>query len=158
VKTGNTQTERRKIMNPVMSFVSIVALLLALGAAGNIATEQAEVNPSAARQINPSKIALNHNETMVSDAVELRQSQLLTSVHAFPLSRPIPGDCDDWMCGMNHNETMVSDAPLAQDANLWSRWLKSVQALFLSRPIPGGCDEFGCGSNHNETLERDTNS
>ena len=69
-------------MNPVMSLVSIVALLLALGAAGNVAKEQSEVNPSAARQINPSKIVLNHNETMVSDT-PLAQMNNAESVRQF---------------------------------------------------------------------------
>jgi len=160
-------------MNPVMSFVAIVSLLLGLAAAGNTAKEQAQVTPPAAGQITPSKIALNHNETMVSDAALVQPadtwSQWLTSLRAFfvtsfSTSAPRPkGGCEDvFGCGMNHNETMVTDAALVQPADAWSQWLTSIQTFFVtssstSAPHPkGGCeDDFGCGTNHNETMVRD---
>ena len=146
-------------MNIATSFIAIVSLLLALATADTATKQQSEEKSPAAAQMAPSKIALNHNETMVSDAPLAQEANLwsrwVASVQAFFFSRPLPGGCDDWGCGTNHNETMVSDAPLVQDASLWSRWVTSVQAFFFSRPIPGGCDEWGCGTNHNETMVSD---
>jgi hypothetical protein len=56
---------------------------------------------------------MNHNETMVSDGPLVQQAdtwtQWLTSLQAFFFSKPVPGGCDDWGCGMNHNETLVCD-------------------------------------------------
>ena len=46
-------------MNPVISFVAIVSLLLAVGAAGNTAKEQA--------QCHFVNCGGNHNETMVRE-------------------------------------------------------------------------------------------
>jgi len=100
-------------MNIATSFIAIVSLLLAPATADTATKQQSEEKSPAAAQMAPSKIALNHNETM------------------------------------------VSDAPLAQEANLWSRWVASVQAFFFSRPLPGGCDDWGCGTNHNETMVSD---
>ncbi len=106
-------------MNAVTSFVAIVSLLLALATAGGVAKEQADVKSPAARDITPSKIVLNHNETMVSDATSFEQtdrwSQWLTSVQAFVFTKfsmyaPVRGGCDEWGCGSNHNETLVRDA------------------------------------------------
>lgn len=108
-------------MNAVTSFVAIVSLLLALATAGGAAKQQAEVNsPAAARDITPSKIVLNHNETMVSDAALVQQadtlSEWLTSLQAYVFTRfstyvPGGGGCDDdWGCGMNDSETLARDA------------------------------------------------
>jgi len=106
-------------MNIATSFIAIVSLLLALATADTATKQQSEEqSPAAAAATSPSKIALNHNETMVSDAPLAQDASLwsrwVTSVQAFFFSRPIPGGCDEWGCGTNHNETMVSDAPLAQ--------------------------------------------
>ena len=38
--------------------------------AGNTAKDHAQVTPPPAMEITPSKIALNHNETMASDAAQ----------------------------------------------------------------------------------------
>ena len=106
-------------MNAGTGLVAIVSLLLALAGAGGAATEQAGVDSQAARPITTSKLGLNHNETLVSDATPLQQAdtwgQWLTSMHSFVIERfstyvPWPVVCEDWGCGMNHNETMVSDA------------------------------------------------
>ena len=104
-------------MNAGTGLLAIVTLLLALAGAGGVATEQAGVDSRAARPITPSKLGVNHNETLVSDATPVQQAdtwgQWLTSVRAFVFTRfpvYVPGGCDDWGCGMNHNETMVSDA------------------------------------------------
>ena len=60
-----------KMMNAVTSFVAIASLLLALAAAGGVATEQAKVNSPAATRgttlVCPT-CGGNHNETLVSDA------------------------------------------------------------------------------------------
>ena len=55
-------------MNTGMSLIAIVALLLALAAAG-ADTEQAGVN---SKPITPSKIVLNHNETLVRDTAPMK--------------------------------------------------------------------------------------
>ena len=107
-------------MNAVTSFVSIVSLLLALAGAGGTAKKQAaDVNSPAARNITPSKIVLNHNETMLSDTTLLQQadpwSQWLTSLQVFVFTRFSSyapgggGGCEEWGCGANHNETLVRD-------------------------------------------------
>jgi hypothetical protein len=105
--------KRRKIMNAVTNFVAIVSISLALVAGSSSAgKEQAQVNLPQGRSITPSKIALNHNETMVSDAglVQVDDlSQWLTSLEAFFFNKHVPGGCDEWGCGTNHNETMVSE-------------------------------------------------
>ncbi|HSE37888.1 MAG TPA: hypothetical protein VLG74_11335 [Blastocatellia bacterium] len=59
-------------MNAGMSLIAIVALLLALAAAGGAAKEQAGVNSSGDTPIAPSKIAINHNETLVSDTTPIQ--------------------------------------------------------------------------------------
>lgn len=66
-------------MDAVTSFVAIVSLLLALGAAGGTAEGQAEVNSTTETRTTSSNARLpggcdewgcgmNHNETMVRDA------------------------------------------------------------------------------------------
>jgi hypothetical protein len=58
-----------KIMNIATSFIAIVSLLLALATADTATKQQSEEqSPAAAAEKSPSKIALNHNETMGSDA------------------------------------------------------------------------------------------
>ena len=159
VREAMLTAKGEKIMNITTSFIAIVSLLLALVTADIATKDQSNSTCNTTTVTNPNRIALNHNETMVSDEPLAEQSvgwsQLLMSLRGFFFSRPSPGGCDDWGCGMNHNEIMVSDAPLAQSANLWSNWLTRVQTFFSSRPSPGGCDEWGCGTNHNETMVRD---
>ncbi len=60
-------------MNAVTGFVAIVSLLLAMALAGGVAKDQAKGNSSDSRNISPSKIVLNHNETMVSEAASVQQ-------------------------------------------------------------------------------------
>ena len=59
-------------MNAVTIFVAIVSLLLALAAAGGAAKEPAGVSSSPAGLVSPSKLATNHNETLVRDAAPVR--------------------------------------------------------------------------------------
>lgn len=110
-------------MNAVTGFVAIVSLLLALATAGGAAKDQAKGNSSDSRNISPSKIVLNHNETFVQDASPTRQaddSELLTTAKQaaasavrllirFFINAPGGGGCDDWGCGSNHNEMLVRD-------------------------------------------------
>ncbi len=58
-------------MNAVTSFVAIVSILLALAAAGGAAKAPVGVSSPPARQITPSKLATNHNETMVRDTAPM---------------------------------------------------------------------------------------
>jgi methionine-rich copper-binding protein CopC len=72
-----------KIMNIATSFIAIVSLLLALATADMATKQQSEEQtPAAAAEKSPSKIALNHNETMVSDA-PLAQNNNAESVRQF---------------------------------------------------------------------------
>ena len=101
-------------MNIATSFIAIVSLLLALATADTATKQQSEEQSRAtAAETSPSKIALNHNETMVSDAALTQDASLwsrwVTSVQAFFFSRPTPGGCDEFGCGMNHNETMLRE-------------------------------------------------
>lgn len=108
-------------MNAVTGFVAIVSLLLALATAGDARKDQAKVD-APPRNITPSKIAINHNETMVRDATSVQQpdawAEWWTNVQDFVFANLITydlrdkGGCDDWGCGTNHNETMVSDEPV----------------------------------------------
>ena len=59
-------------MNAVTSFVAIVSLLLALAAAGGAAKEPAGMSSPPAGQITPSKLAANHNETLVRDTAPMK--------------------------------------------------------------------------------------
>ena len=66
-------------MNAVTSFVTIVSLLLALTAAGGTTEPQAGITTRKAGEgqketglITPSKLATNHNETLVRDKSPLR--------------------------------------------------------------------------------------
>ena len=115
-------------MNAGPSLVAIVSLLLAMAAAGGVATEQADVNSPAATRATTSRLTegtgcpewacgSNHNETMVGDAPSVQQTDLLsqrvTSLQAFSFSSftNVAGDeCPPWRCGTNHNETFVQDA------------------------------------------------
>jgi hypothetical protein len=105
-------------MNAVTSFVALASLLLALGTAGVVANKQTGVNsPAASRTITPSKLGVNHNETMVSDATTVHQrdtsNEVFKGEQAFGFVRvllyPNMAGCPVWMCGSNHNETMVRD-------------------------------------------------
>ena len=112
-------------MNAGTSLVAIVSLLLALAAAGGVATEQADVNSPTATRSTTSRLpsdkcygcGANHNETLVSDAPPVQQdetwSQWVTSLQAFAFgsfTNFADDDCPPWRCGTNHNETMVRDA------------------------------------------------
>jgi hypothetical protein len=135
----------KKIMNIGTSFVAIVSLLLALAAADIATKEQSNGTSTTATVTAPNRIALNHNETMVSDAPVAQDanfwSRWVTSLQAFFSTRPKPGGCDEFGCGMNHNETMVSDAPLTQMNNaesvrqfqprveLWQPWEHGIPFL-----------------------------
>lgn len=157
-------------MNAVTNFMAIASILLALATAGGAVKQQAEVNsPATARDTTPSKIAINHNETMVSDAALVQQvdtlSDWLTSLQAFVFGRFVntPADIAPSRIALNHNETMVSDAAMVQQADTSSEGLTSPQAFVFSRFLsyapgvgrPGGCDDWGCGGNHNETFVED---
>lgn len=103
-------------MNALTSFVTIASLLLALATAGTVVNKQTDVNsPAASRNITPSKLGLNHNETMVSDAALVQQADTvkwLMNVQTSILTRfsiYLSGRCEDWGCGTNHNETLVRD-------------------------------------------------
>ncbi|MCM3906056.1 MAG: hypothetical protein ND866_30600 [Pyrinomonadaceae bacterium] len=165
-------------MNTVTGYVAIVSLLLAMALAGGTAKKQESVNSQTERNIAPSRIALNHNETIVSDATSVQQedswSQFLTNVQVFifnKFSSYAPGagvrdGCEEFGCGGNHNETMLSDATSVQQTNAWGQLLTSVEAFIFNRftsYVPGGgphgCDdEFGCGTNNNETMVSDATS
>ena len=54
-------------MNAATSFVLTVSLLLALAMAGGGTKEQTHMKSSAVSEANPSRIAINHNETMLRD-------------------------------------------------------------------------------------------
>ena len=103
-----------KIMNITTSFIAIVSLLLALATADIATIDQSNSTCNTTTVTNPNRIALNHNETMVSDEPLAEQSvgwsQLLMSLRGFFFSRPSPGGCDEWGCGSNHNETLVRDS------------------------------------------------
>ncbi|HKE60748.1 MAG TPA: hypothetical protein VKB46_28780 [Pyrinomonadaceae bacterium] len=53
-------------MNTGMNLLLMVSLLLALVLAGDAGKEQVKTN-SEATQMRPSRIAINHNETLVRD-------------------------------------------------------------------------------------------
>ena len=59
-------------MNTVMGFVAIVSLLLALASGGGTAEEQVGVSFTPAKKITSSKLATNHNETLVSDTAPMK--------------------------------------------------------------------------------------
>jgi hypothetical protein len=61
-----------QIMNALTSFVAIVSLLLALATGGGTAQEPAGVSFPPERQITPTKLATNHNETLVRDTASVR--------------------------------------------------------------------------------------
>ena len=59
-------------MNTVMSLIAVAVLLFALAAAGGAPKDQPGVNSSGANEIAPSKIAINHNETLVRDTTPIQ--------------------------------------------------------------------------------------
>lgn len=59
-------------MNTAMSLVTLVLLLFALIAAEGVSQRQAGVDSAAGVPMTPSKIALNHNETLVRDTAPLK--------------------------------------------------------------------------------------
>ena len=151
-------------MNTGMSFLAIASLLLAMAMAGESLKQQARGTSSAPTHNRNSvdRIAINHNETMVSDVALVKQASLwLTNLRSLVVTkfatytRGGKGGCDEFGCGMNHNETMVSDVPFVEPASLWFRWFVVTQFGTYARGGKGGCDEWGCGTNHNETLIAD---
>lgn len=152
-------------MNTGMSFLAIVSLLLAMAMAGESVKQQAGGTAPSAQSYScgsVDKIAINHNETMVSDMAFVEEASLwlrsflVTQFETY--ARAGKGGCDDeFGCGTNHNETMVSDVALAEQS---SPWLNSLRSFILTQVViyirgGGGCDEWGCGTNHNETLITD---
>jgi len=93
-------------------------------AAPAAAHQESNVIPSTARQRNSSKLALNHNETLVSDTAPVAQaaarSGLLarawaclfggSSTQDRPASDTAAGQGNSSKIVANHNETLVSDA------------------------------------------------
>jgi len=146
-------------MNKVTSITAIAFMIFALTLEGNTANGHTQAKSIYGWNIAQSRIALNHNETIVRDLALVQQpnvlSRLLTTIQSFFVSRPKPGGCDEWGCGANHNETMVHDLALVQPTSALSRFLTAIQSFFVSRPKPGDYDEFGVGMNHNETMVRD---
>jgi hypothetical protein len=59
-------------MDAVTGLVAVVSLLLALAAAGGVAEEPARVSSPPAGLVTPSKLAANHNETLVRDAAPVK--------------------------------------------------------------------------------------
>ncbi len=59
-------------MNTVTGFVAIVSLLLALAAGGETAQRKAGGGPKEANGITSSKLATNHNETLVRDTAPVK--------------------------------------------------------------------------------------
>lgn len=140
-------------MNSGTNFVLILSLLLALAMGSSAMKERKneESDPT-----SPSRIAINHNETMLSVAAPAYAwRDWLADIQALFLSRPTGGGCDEWGCGGNHNETMLSDTAPVLQALMLSDLLTSIRTFLFDRPTPGGCDEFGCGMNHNETMLSD---
>jgi len=151
-------------MNTGMSFFAIASLLLAMAMAGESLKQQARGTSSAPTHNRNSvdRIAINHNETMVSDVALIQQASLwLTNLRSFVVTkfatytRGGKGGCEEFGCGGNHNETMVSDVAFVEPASLWFRWFVVAQFGTYARGGKGGCDEFGCGMNHNETMVSD---
>jgi len=128
-----------------------VLMVLAVGGTGTNAQ-----NSSEASDTPPSRIAINHNETMLGGSMAIGQAYTLTdllpSIQAFFSSRPTPGCDDEFSCGMNHNETMLGGSLAIGQAYTLADLLASIQALAVSKPTTGGCDDWGCGMNHNETM------
>ena len=106
-------------MNAGMNFIAVVSLLLALATAGAAVKDQAKGKSPDTRQIRPSKIVLNHSETMMRDAKPVQQldawAQWLTSLQLFVFDRVSSyasrgiGGCEEFGCGGNHSETFVQD-------------------------------------------------
>ena len=152
-------------MNTGMSFLAIVSLLLAMAMAGEAVKQQTRGTSSAPTYNREAvdRIAINHNETMVSDVALVQQASLwLTNLRSFVVTEFVTyshrgkvGCDDEFGCGMNHNETMVSDVAFVEPASLWFRWFVVTQFETYARGGKGGCDEWGCGTNHNETLIAD---
>lgn len=133
-----------------MSAITTLFLTMMLAVSG----ASTNANSSEASETPPSRIAINHNETMLGSSMAVGQAyswtDLLTTIQAFFGSRPTSGGCDDWGCGTNHNETMLgSSLAIGQAYTLTDLWA-SIQSML--RPGGGGSDDWGCGSNHNETM------
>jgi hypothetical protein len=117
-------------MNTVTGFVAVISLLLALAAAGGTTEPQAGITirksgegQKEAGLVSPSKLATNHNETLVRDTSAQQAdtlSRLMTSVQSFVFGnfsfRASGSGCAPFICGTdgNHNETLVRDTPPVQ--------------------------------------------
>ncbi len=127
-----------------------VLMVLAVGGAGTSTQVSSEASDTP-----PSRIAINHNETMLGSSMAIGQAytlaDLLASIQALVVSKPTIGGCDDWGCGSNHNETMLGGSLAIGQVYTLSDLFASIGAFF-GRPTSGGCDEWGCGTNHNETM------
>jgi len=134
-------------MNAGTNLLLILSLLFALAVGGATISERRNEE---ADTTTPSRIAINHNETMLSVAgAAYGWSDLLADLQAF-FSTPRGGGCGEWVCGNNHNETMLSVAGAAYG---WSDLLADMKAVFSSPGGGGaGCGEWICGGNHNETM------
>ena len=95
-------------MNVTTTLILTFSLLMVLAVGG--ASTQTQ-NSSEASETPPSRIAINHNETMLVDFAPIQTSNMwdewLKNFAAFFSTKPTPGGCDDWGCGTNHNETML---------------------------------------------------
>ena len=139
-------------MSAITTLILTMSVLMVLAVGG--ASTNAE-NSSEASDMPPSRIAINHNETMLGGSMAIGQAytvaDLFADIQALLVSKRISAGCDEWMCGSNHNETMLGGSLAIGQAYTLSDWLASIGAFF-GRPTSGGCDEWGCGMNHNETM------
>jgi len=115
-------------MNAGTYLLLTLSLLFALAVAGSAISEQRNEDSDST---TPSRIAINHNETMLSVAAPAYGlSDLLADFQAF-FSKPTSGGCDEWGCGTNHNETMLCSIPTCRDSE-WSE---------LNQPYSTGIEE-----------------
>lgn len=96
-------------MSAITTLILTVSVLMVLAVGGGSTNVQ---NSSEASDTPPSKIAINHNETMLGGSLAIGQAytwtDLLTSIQAFFVSKTTWGGCDEFGCGSNHNETMLT--------------------------------------------------
>ena len=145
-------------MSAITTLILTMSVLMVLAVGG--ASSNAQIS-SEASDAPPSRIAINHNETMLGGSLAVGQAytvaDLIASIQSLVVSKPTSGGCDEWGCGSNHNETMLGGSLAIGQAysvaDSVSDLLASIQAFF-GRPTSGGggCDDWGCGTNHNETM------
>jgi len=101
-------------MNAGTNLLLTLSLLFAMAVAGSAISEQRNEESDTT---TPSRIAINHNETMLSVAgAAYGWSDWLADIQAF-FSKPTSGGCDEWGCGTNHNETMLFSIPRCRDTD-----------------------------------------